>query len=97
MEKERLLRKPTEQGIELTPLEIHMHEFDHRLRGYDQDQVNDYLDRIIKDYETYNKIIKELQEYVVMLLNHATPSSVPAGLHQRLRELEIHCFGRPKD
>ncbi|TVP92387.1 DivIVA domain-containing protein [Alkalibacterium sp.] len=35
----------------LTPLDIHNKEFPVKMRGYDQDEVNDYLDQIIKDYE----------------------------------------------
>lgn len=35
----------------LTPLDIHNKEFKVKLRGYDQDEVNDFLDQIIKDYE----------------------------------------------
>lgn len=35
----------------LTPLDIHNKEFHVKLRGYDQDEVNDFLDQIIKDYE----------------------------------------------
>ncbi|WP_281164898.1 DivIVA domain-containing protein [Liquorilactobacillus sicerae] len=35
----------------LTPLDIHNKEFRVKLRGYDQDEVNDFLDQIIKDYE----------------------------------------------
>lgn len=35
----------------LTPMDIHNKEFSVKMRGYDQDQVNDYLDQIIKDYE----------------------------------------------
>lgn len=35
----------------LTPLDIHNKEFHVKLRGYDQDEVNDFLNQIIKDYE----------------------------------------------
>ncbi|MDK6808751.1 DivIVA domain-containing protein [Ligilactobacillus agilis] len=35
----------------LTPLDIHNKEFHVKLRGYDQDEVNDFLDQVIKDYE----------------------------------------------
>lgn len=40
----------------LTPLDIHNKEFHVKLRGYDQDEVNEFLDQIIKDYEA---LIKE--------------------------------------
>ena len=31
----------------LTPLDIHNKEFDVKLRGYDKDEVNDFLDQVI--------------------------------------------------
>ncbi len=37
--------------VPLTPLDIHNKEFTRGLRGYDQDEVNDFLDQIIKDFE----------------------------------------------
>ena len=35
----------------LTPLDIHNKEFSKSFRGFDEDEVNNYLDQIIKDYE----------------------------------------------
>ncbi|EDP68207.1 Cell-division initiation protein (septum placement) [Carnobacterium sp. AT7] len=46
----------------LTPLDIHNKEFPVKMRGYDQDQVNDYLDQIIKDYEIVLKEKRELEK-----------------------------------
>ncbi len=46
----------------LTPLDIHNKEFKRSLRGYNEDEVNDFLDRIIKDYETLIRQNKELEE-----------------------------------
>ncbi|EAG7471012.1 DivIVA domain-containing protein, partial [Listeria monocytogenes] len=40
----------------LSPLDIHNKEFTRGFRGYDEDEVNDFLDQIIKDYE---QVIKE--------------------------------------
>lgn len=48
----------------LTPLDIHNKEFGRRLRGYDEDQVNEFLDQIIKDYEAMIRENKELQNQV---------------------------------
>ena len=45
----------------LTPLDIHNKEFHVRLRGYDQDEVNDFLDQIIMDYEIALKQNEKLQ------------------------------------
>ncbi|AUJ32338.1 MAG: DivIVA domain-containing protein [Liquorilactobacillus nagelii] len=46
----------------LTPLDIHNKEFRVKLRGYDQDEVNDFLDQIIKDYEMTLKDNSRLTE-----------------------------------
>lgn len=46
----------------LTPLDIHNKEFPVKMRGYDQDQVNDYLDQIIKDYEMVLKDKREIEK-----------------------------------
>lgn len=35
----------------LSPLDIHNKEFGKKLRGYDEDEVNDFLEQVIKDYE----------------------------------------------
>ncbi|MEK6453994.1 DivIVA domain-containing protein [Caldifermentibacillus hisashii] len=43
----------------LTPLDIHNKEFAKTFRGYDEDEVNEFLDQVIKDYEM---IIREKQE-----------------------------------
>lgn len=48
----------------LSPLDIHNKEFNVKLRGYDQDQVNDFLDKIIKDYEITLKENENLTEEV---------------------------------
>lgn len=57
----------------LTPLDIHNKEFGRRLRGYDEDEVNEFLDQVIKDYEALIRENKELQNQVLGLqekLNH---------------------------
>jgi len=46
----------------LTPLDIHNKEFSRRFKGYDEDEVNEFLDRIIKDYESILRERNELQE-----------------------------------
>ncbi|RFU63197.1 DivIVA domain-containing protein [Peribacillus saganii] len=46
----------------LTPLDIHNKEFSKGFRGYDEDEVNEFLDQIIKDYELLLREKKELEE-----------------------------------
>ena len=50
----------------LTPLEIHNKEFTSRMRGYDQDEVNEFLDQIIRDYEIIIREKKELEDELSM-------------------------------
>ncbi|OXS78484.1 DivIVA domain-containing protein [Domibacillus enclensis] len=45
----------------LTPLDIHKKEFGRSFRGYDEDEVNDFLNQIIKDYELIIREKKELE------------------------------------
>ncbi|WP_335870539.1 DivIVA domain-containing protein [Bacillus sp. 2205SS5-2] len=46
----------------LTPLDIHNKEFSRGFRGYDEDEVNEFLDQIIKDFEILIREKKELEE-----------------------------------
>ena len=51
----------------LTPLDIHNKEFARRIRGYDEDEVNEFLDQVIKDYESVIRENKELQGQLASL------------------------------
>ena len=45
----------------LSPLDIHNKEFSSKFRGYDEDEVNEFLEQIMKDYENVleeNKALK---------------------------------------
>jgi|SRR5690625_1770371 len=46
--------------MSLTPLDIHNKEFSRKIRGYDEDEVNEFLDQVIKDYE---QLIRENKQY----------------------------------
>lgn len=46
----------------LTPVDIHNKEFSRGFRGYDEDEVNEFLEQIIKDYELLIREKKELEE-----------------------------------
>ena len=48
----------------LTPLDIHNKEFKRSIRGYDADEVDEFLDEIIKDYEKLYKENLNLKEQV---------------------------------
>ncbi|KKO51475.1 DivIVA domain-containing protein [Paenibacillus sp. DMB20] len=53
--------------MSLSPLDIHNKEFSRRIRGYDEDEVNDFLDEIIKDYDSMLRENKELRNQLVTL------------------------------
>ncbi|MBM7647203.1 cell division initiation protein [Bacillus ectoiniformans] len=46
----------------LTPLDIHNKEFSRGFRGYDEDEVNEFLNQIIKDYELIIREKKEIED-----------------------------------
>lgn len=46
----------------LTSDEIFEKEFSTGFRGYNTEEVNDFLDIIIEDYNTFEKVIANLQE-----------------------------------
>ncbi|MGC5325635.1 DivIVA domain-containing protein [Brevibacillus sp. SYSU BS000544] len=50
----------------LTPLDIHNKEFSTGFRGYNVDEVNEFLDQIIKDFELLIKEKKELEERLTL-------------------------------
>ncbi|MCM3722281.1 DivIVA domain-containing protein [Solibacillus sp. FSL R5-0691] len=57
----------------LSPLDIHNKEFTRGFRGYAEDEVNEFLDQIIKDYEIVLREKKELEEKIKMMseqMNH---------------------------
>ncbi len=51
-------------NLSLTPLDIHNKDFSRGLRGYDIDEVNEFLDQVIKDYEAVIRDNTNLQEKI---------------------------------
>ena len=48
-------------SIIFTAKDIFDQEFKKEVRGYNKDEVNEFLDDVIKDYETYAALVKELK------------------------------------
>lgn len=48
----------------LTPLDIHNQEFKRSFRGYNEDEIDEFLDRVVKDYEQLYRENVELKENV---------------------------------
>ena len=59
----------TPLALELTPTEILNHEFKSKMRGYDPEEVDGYLDLVIKDYQTYQENIDRLTADNTRLFN----------------------------
>lgn len=51
----------------LTPLDIHNKEFKRAFRGYSEEEVDEFLDRIIKDYEQLYRENIEFKETIERL------------------------------
>lgn len=91
------IKSAQELGVSLTALDIHNKEFSRTFRGYNEDEVNWFLDQIIKDYEMFGKIVKDLQGQISRLQEEAPlAQNNLEGILQRLREVETYCWGRPK-
>ncbi|MFB5191583.1 DivIVA domain-containing protein [Alicyclobacillus fastidiosus] len=46
----------------LSPIDIHNKEFGRSFRGYNEDEVDDFLERVIQDYEGLIRTNKQLEE-----------------------------------
>ncbi len=46
----------------LTPLDIHNKSFNKGFRGYDEDEVNEFLEQVMKDYELVLREKRDLEE-----------------------------------
>ena len=49
-------------GIQLDALSIHEKDFTNKLRGYDPEEVDMFLDDVIKDYERFYATISDLMD-----------------------------------
>jgi DivIVA domain-containing protein len=90
--------------IKLTAKDILEKEFKTAMRGYKPEDVDKFLDYIIKDYETFHQEIEELQQENLRLKKQLEESSrrqTPQAavgttnfdILKRLSNLEKHVFG----
>lgn len=90
--------------VKLTAKDILEKEFKTGVRGYKQEDVDKFLDWIIKDYETFHQEIDDLQQENLRLkkqledTSKRQPVSQPAGttnfdILKRISNLEKHVFG----
>lgn len=93
--------------LKLTAKEILEKEFKTGVRGYKQEEVDKFLDLIIKDYESMHQFIDELQQENLRLKKQMEDQTrrqpvQPAGttnfdILKRLSNLEKHVFGSKLD
>ena len=91
----------------LTPYDIHDKEFKRSFRGYDVDEVNDFLDQIIKEFEFLIREKQQLEQQVEELqaelervmeeqsMTAPVPSAKlqPAQPPQRYQDTQVHfCY-----
>ena len=90
--------------VKLTAKDILEKEFKTGVRGYKQEDVDKYLNLIIKDYEMFQQEIEDLQQENLRLrkqleeTSRRQPVTQPAGttnfdILKRLSNLEKHVFG----
>ena len=77
--------------IKLTPRDILQKEFKIDTRGFCLKEVDQYLDDIIRDYQTYDKIVSELEE------ENQKMSDEILSLKQEIRDLRGALEGRPQE
>lgn len=90
--------------IKLTSKKILEKEFKKNFKGYNVEEVDSFLDEIIQDYETFEKVVAQLREENKQLKEEIdnTPKRQPVAsstgttnfdILKRLSNLEKHVFG----
>lgn len=71
-------------GIKYTTNDILEQDFKTSMRGYSKDEVDEFLDEIIKDYDAYEAKIKDLKAEITRLKGQGatSASSNKAGSNQ---------------
>ncbi|MCM3128850.1 MULTISPECIES: DivIVA domain-containing protein [unclassified Paenibacillus] len=87
LDKQKQLFK--QLGIQMDALSIHEKQFNYKLRGYDPDEVDEFLDIIIKDYERFYAHIADLmdkwqeQQYMIRNLKNVPKPQADPNLIDR--------------
>lgn len=68
--------------IKLTAKDILEKEFKTGMRGYQQEEVDKFLDMIIKDYEAFHKEIEQLQQQNARLKQEVEQQKLAASQNQ---------------
>lgn len=70
-------------GIKYTTKDIFEQEFRQSMRGYNKEEVDEFLDDIMKDYDVYEAKIKELKAEISRLKADKSAGSVTSGIPER--------------
>lgn len=93
------------ERMQLSGKDIFEKEFKTAMRGYSQDQVDEFLDLVIQDYDAFNQEIKRLQQENEKLRKSSTEqhtrtrapqqnTQVNYDVLKRLSNLEKAVFGK---
>ena len=64
-------------SIIYTAKDIFDQDFKREVRGYSKAEVDEFLDDVIKDYETYAALVKELREEITLLKEQVSNQETP--------------------
>ncbi len=78
------------ERITLSPEEIYEKEFKVDARGYRPQEVDNFLDLVIKDYTEFMKIIKGMEKEL------GAKNEEIQGLKQQIRELQMKLENKPE-
>ena len=79
-------------SIIFTPNDIYDQDFRTSVRGYNKQEVDEFLDDVIKDYETYEALVKGLREENARLkesLSTATSQSAKSESASQAPRVEV--------
>ena len=86
-----------EKNVKLTINDIYNRRFEKDVKGYNPDEVDTFLDEIIKDYDAYEKCIASLEDEIAKLNKDlssktndvSTLAKRAMDAEQKAKELEI--------
>ncbi|GGG70901.1 MULTISPECIES: DivIVA domain-containing protein [Paenibacillus] len=87
-------------GITLTANAVHAKQFEKKFRGYNPDEVDDFLDEIIKDYSRMQDLILKYEAdlaaiHVELLKNKESYDQFM--IKRRIEDLEMKVFGEKRE
>ncbi|MBF8970047.1 cell division regulator GpsB [Streptococcus sp. NLN76] len=72
-------------SIQFTSKDIFDKDFKTAVRGYNKEEVDEFLDDVIKDYETYAALVKELQQEIQELKKKVAKPSPQEPVQPRVQ------------